>query len=250
MLNTHTTKVTQMGLCNIEPYKIMPDLPTLTATKLAAEPKQPQNKPLTNHPQHHTFADKQQTTRPQQHFPAISPQQYTPKRQQHPRQDNTQTQTSAQLTKPTATQSQSTRLQKKTNSPHRNKLWHTQQKNKPSRANAQKKLFDPHPCANQQSLPKPGISPKKCCKPSKYSRKKRLRLRMEIFGGTYMRLRYSPCHASRGKRNRGKMRAFWVLRLYLGFIILVMVTKNASFFQIQPFSSKRPQIWRFAFEEA
>lgn len=172
MLNTHTTKATQMGSYNIGLCKIMPDLPTLTATKLAAEPKQPQNKLQTNHPQHHIFADKQQTTRPQQHFPAISPQQSTPKRQKSFWQDNTQTQTSAQLTKSVAAQSQSIRLQKKNNSPHRNKPLHTQQKNNRQNSNAQKNFFDSNSCANQQSLPKPSISPKKCCKPSEVFSKK------------------------------------------------------------------------------
>ncbi len=113
MLNTHTTKATQMGLCYVGLCKIMPDLPTLTATKLAAEPKQPQNKPQTNHSQHHTFTDKQVNECHSSIF------QQSALNNPHPKDNSPSDKTthkpkpSAQLTKPTATQSQRTRLQKR-----------------------------------------------------------------------------------------------------------------------------------------
>ena len=52
------------------------------------------------------------------------------------------------------------------------------------------------------------LQSQKAKKSSKANRKNKVLLRMEIFGGTYMRLRYSPCVTSKGNPEKLKMKRF------------------------------------------
>jgi hypothetical protein len=49
---------------------------------------------------------------------------------------------------------------------------------------------------------------------------------MEIFEGTYMRLRYSPCQAIVLEANMAKTWVFYGFKRFLGVLILVSITKN------------------------
>jgi hypothetical protein len=66
-----------------------------------------------------------------------------------------------------------------------------------------------------------------------------VRLGMEIFGGTYMRPRYSPCQSFRGQPNVADLKLFKGLRLDLGFIILVYMIKKSGSFRINRFAAKQ-----------
>jgi hypothetical protein len=54
-------------------------------------------------------------------------------------------------------------------------------------------------------------------KSSKGSRKNGFLFGMEIFGGTYMRPRYSPCDALRGGIEKANLRLFWHFNAKSGF---------------------------------
>ena len=71
---------------------------------------------------------------------------------------------------------------------------------------------------------------------------------MEIFEGTYMRPRYSPCQANELEANMAKTRAFFGFKRYLGVLILVSITKNGSIREYWAFGAKQAIILVFAVE--
>jgi hypothetical protein len=83
---------------------------------------------------------------------------------------------------------------------------------------------------NRQSFQ---LSPDKPQKPSRYakdSRKSGLLLRMEIFVGTYMRPRYSPCQSLGDTSNKPKATVFWQTGHFITFKILFLAKKHSPVF--------------------
>jgi hypothetical protein len=76
---------------------------------------------------------------------------------------------------------------------------------------------------------------------SKASRKNRDLLRMEIFGGTYMRLRYSPCQPLRPEAIKLELSLFGWLRLFLRFLFFNLEKKVNGFFCVLAFAGEQSQ---------
>jgi hypothetical protein len=81
-----------------------------------------------------------------------------------------------------------------------------------------------------QKSPKFHTHAKKPGKTSNIVRKNMSLLRMEIFEGTYMRPRYSPCQFPRGQVNRAELGLFCSFSAKLTFSIIVSMQKNQAIF--------------------